>query len=236
MKHKGFFILGTDTNVGKTTVAVDLLSFLKTSGYSTIGLKPIATGAKEHEEGLRNADAIALQKAATICLPYEQVNPFCFKLASAPHIAAAQQARPLSLAKIIQSFQPLLSYAADYCVIEGLGGAAVPLNATETMLDLLHALNLPVILVVGMRLGCLNHALLTYEVLRKRKIPMLACVCNHVDPNMCFPEENSLYLKQSMHVPFFSFVPYQKRNALDSGSYIEWSNLINTENFFALLE
>lgn len=223
---KGFFILGTDTNVGKTTIAVNLLSFLKANGYSTIGLKPISSGAQLSKVGLRNSDAIALQKAATINLPYEQVNPFCFSLATAPHIAAAQQDYQLSLAKIIQSFQPLVKYEADYRIIEGLGGAAVPLNKTETMLDLLQALNLPVILVVGLRLGCLNHALLTYEVLRKRNIPIAACIGNQIDPDMLFPEENWLYLKQSMDVPFFSFVRYRMQHGLDSDSCIAWSNLI----------
>ncbi len=236
MKNKGFFILGTDTNVGKTTIAVNLLSFLKMSGYSTIGLKPISSGALLTNNGLRNSDAIALQKAATISIPYEHVNPFCFSLATAPHIAAAQQACQLSLAKIMQLFHPLLKYEADYQIIEGLGGAAVPLNKTETMLDLLQALNLPIILVVGLRLGCLNHALLTYEILSKRDIPIIACIANQLDPDMQFHEENGLYLKQAIDVPFFSFVRYQKQNALDCDIAIDWSNLIKMENssYFAL--
>ncbi len=229
MQNKGFFILGTDTNVGKTTIAVNLLSFLKANGYSTIGLKPISSGAQLSKVGLRNSDAMALQKAASINLPYEHVNPFCFSLAAAPHIAAEQQACPLSLDKIMQSLQPLLNYAVDYHVIEGLGGAAVPLNKTETTLDLLQALNLPVILVVGLRLGCLNHALLTYEVLRKRNIPIVACICNQIDPDMLFHEENGLYLKQSMDVPFFSLVRYQI-NTLDLNICIAWSNLIKNKN------
>ncbi|MCH9754841.1 MAG: dethiobiotin synthase [Candidatus Rickettsiella isopodorum] len=229
MQNKGFFILGTDTNVGKTTIAVNLLSFLKANGYSTIGLKPVSSGAKLSKLGLRNSDATAMQKAATIYLPYEHVNPFCFRLAVAPHIAAEQQACQLSLAKIMQSFHPALTYKADYCVIEGLGGGAVPLNNTETMLDLLQALNLPVILVVGLRLGCLNHALLTYEILRKRNIPIVACICNQIDPDMLFHEENGLYLKQSIDVPFFSFVPYLSQNDLDC-ICIDWSILIKMEN------
>ncbi|MEN9450624.1 MAG: ATP-dependent dethiobiotin synthetase BioD [Pseudomonadota bacterium] len=230
MQNKGFFILGTDTNVGKTTIAVNLLSFLKANGYSTIGLKPISSGAQPSKAGLRNSDAIALQKAATIYLPYEQVNPFCFSLATAPHIAAEQQGCQLSLAKIMQSIHPFLNYEADYRVIEGLGGAAVPLNKTETMIDLLQALNLPVILVVGLRLGCLNHALLTYEILRKRNIPIAACICNQIDPDMLFHEENGLYLKQSMDVPFFCFVRYQRLDTLDANICIAWSNLIKIEN------
>ncbi|MFZ0219120.1 MAG: dethiobiotin synthase [Candidatus Aquirickettsiella sp.] len=230
MQNKGFFILGTDTNVGKTTIAINLLSFLKNKGYSTIGLKPISSGSQLSKNGLRNADALALQKAATTYLPYDEVNPFCFRLAIAPHIAAAQQACQLSLAKLMQSFSSLLKYEADYCIIEGLGGAAVPFNKTETILDLLQALNFPVILVVGLRLGCLNHALLTYEVLKKRNIPIAACIANQIDPDMLFHEENGLYLKQSIGVPFFSLVCHQRKNVLDSNICIDWSNLINIKH------
>jgi dethiobiotin synthetase len=230
MFNKGLFILGTDTHVGKTTVALNLLSFLKNSGYSTIGLKPVSSGAQLTKDGLRNSDALALQKEASIYLPYKQVNSFCFSLATAPHIAAAQQVSQLSVAKIIKSFQSLLKVEADYCIIEGLGGAAVPLNKTETMLDLLQVLNLPVILVVGLRLGCLNHALLTYEILIKRNILIAACVANQIDPDMRFHEENGLYLKESLDVPFFSLLRYQEKKALACDISIDWSNLINTEN------
>lgn len=233
---KGFFILGTDTNVGKTTIAVNLLSFLKSNGYSTLGLKPIATGALLTENGLRNSDAIHLQKTATIPIPYEQVNPFCFLAPIAPHIAAAQQSSQLSVNKIMALCELTLNLKADYYVIEGLGGAAVPLNEKETMLDLIQELALPVILIVGLRLGCLNHALLSYEVLKKRNIPVVACICNQIDPDMLFYEENALYLKQAMKVPFFSFVHYQNLNTLDSGVSIDWTNLIKVENesFFVL--
>lgn len=227
---KGFFILGTDTHVGKTTIAVNLLSFLKKSGYSTLGLKPIATGAELTEYGLRNSDAIHLQKNATLPIPYEQVNPFCFLAPIAPHIAAAKQSCQLSVDKIMDLCGLSLNFKVDYRVIEGLGGAAVPLNEKETMLDLLQELALPVILVVGLRLGCLNHALLTYETLRKRNIPIVACICNQIDPDMLFHEENTLYLKQSMDVPFFSFVHYQNLNALDPDIGIIWSDLIKVEN------
>lgn len=227
---KGFFILGTDTNVGKTTIAVNLLSFLKSNGYSTLGLKPIATGALLTENGLRNSDAIHLQKTATISIPYEQVNPFCFLAPIAPHIATAQQSSQLSVNKIMALCELTLNLKADYYVIEGLGGAAVPLNEKETMLDLIQELALPVILIVGLRLGCLNHALLSYEVLKKRNIPVVACICNQIDPDMLFYEENALYLKQAMKVPFFSFVHYQNLNTLDSGVSIDWTNLIKVEN------
>lgn len=220
---KGFFILGTDTNIGKTTIALSLLSFLKIHGYSTVGLKPVSSGAELTKNGLRNIDAVALQTAATHCLSYRQVNPFCFRLATAPSIATVQSVPP-TVSRIMREIQPTLKQKADYYIIEGLGGAAVPLNTKETMLDLLQVLAFPAILVVGLRLGCLNHALLTYEVLKKRNIPIIACIANQIDPDMQFHEENGLYLKQSMEVPFFSFVSYQKKKA---GINIDWSSLIN---------
>lgn len=232
MFNKGLFILGTDTNVGKTTIAVNLLTFLNKKGYSTIGIKPISSGAELTKYGLRNSDALALQKAASIYLSYKQVNSFCFRLATAPHIAAVQQDFQLSVAKVIESFKSLLNIKADYCIMEGLGGAAVPLNKTETMLDLVQTLNLPVILVVGLRLGCLNHALLTYEILKKRNISIAACIANQIDPKMSFHEENGLYLKQCLDVPFFSLISYQEKKVLDSDIVVDWSNLIKERDEF----
>ncbi|MEN9916470.1 MAG: ATP-dependent dethiobiotin synthetase BioD [Pseudomonadota bacterium] len=228
---KGFFILGTDTHVGKTTIAVNLLSFLKKHGYSTLGLKPIATGALQTEYGLRNPDAIYLQKTATIPIPYEQVNPFCFLEPVAPHIAAAQQSTQLSVDKVMALCELSLNLNVDYCIVEGLGGAAVPLNEKETMLDLAQKIDLPIILIVGLRLGCLNHALLSYEVLRKRGIPVAACICNQLDPTLLFYKENALYLKQAMmDVPFFSFMHYQNQKTLESDVCINWANLLTLEN------
>lgn len=227
MAAKGFFILGTDTNVGKTIVAVNLLSTLKASGYSTIGLKPIASGAQQTRQGLQNADAISLQQTATISLSYEQVNPFCFAAATAPHIAASYQSYRLSLAEIIKKTQPVLNYTADYFVIEGVGGVLVPLNEQETMLDLVEALGFPVILVVGLRLGCLNHALLTYESLRMRNISIASCLCNQIDPDMLSREENIEALKQYIKVPFLTYIPHiQEKPRLKSLINIDWSSLI----------
>jgi dethiobiotin synthetase len=233
MTTKGFFILGTDTHVGKTAVAVSFLSALKSSGYSTVALKPIASGAQATKNGLRNEDAISLQEAATIHLPYEQVNPFCFAAATAPHIAAAQQACELSVTKTVQACRPLLHDTVDYCVIEGIGGVLVPLNERETMLDLVQALDFPIILVVGLRLGCLNHTLLTYESLKIRNISIAACLCNQIDPDMSFYEENRLILNQYIQVPFFTFIPYVKEKIGKLKLNIDWSALIENVAHFA---
>jgi dethiobiotin synthetase len=232
MTTKSFFVLGTDTHVGKTTVAVSLLSALKASGYSTVALKPVSSGAQATKNGWRNEDALSLQRAATIHLPYEQVNPFCFAVATAPHIAAAQQACKLSVTKVAQACRPLHD-AVDYRVIEGVGGALVPLNERETMLDLVQVLGFPVVLVVGLRLGCLNHALLTYESLRTRNIPIAACVCNQIDPAMSFHEENCSILSQYIQTPFFTFVPYVKEKTGQFKLSINWSTLIENTTCLA---
>lgn len=221
MAARGFLILGTDTNVGKTIVAVNLLSALKAAGYATIGLKPIASGAHATREGLRNADAISLQQAATVSLPYEQVNPFCFASAIAPHIAAVHQSCRLSVTGVIEKIQ-CLNYAVDYLVIEGIGGVYVPLNEQETMLDLVKALGFPVVLVIGLRLGCLNHALLSYESLKMRNIAIAYCLCNQLDPNMLFYEENVAILKQYIRVPFLNTIPYIREKTMLSAISINW--------------
>jgi dethiobiotin synthetase len=203
-----FFIIGTDTGVGKTIVATSLLTGLKTKGYSAIGLKPVASGARQTFEGLRSADAISLQKAATVYLPYEQVNPFCFAEVTAPHIAATQQNACLSVSSIMAACQPLLNYPADYRVIEGIGGIGVPLNEKEMLIDLIRAVNFPVILVVGLRLGCLNHALLTWKYLQQHNLKVIAWLANQVDPAMVCVQENIAFLKSVLPIPCVGFFPY----------------------------
>lgn len=210
-----FFILGTDTSVGKTLVATSLLMGLQAKGYSTIGLKPVASGAQRTAVGLRNADALSLQKVASVCLAYEQVNPFCFEEAIAPHIAARRQNFHLSVSSIMQACNPLLSYPVDYRVIEGAGGVCTPLNAQETFADLVRTARLPVILVVGLRLGCLNHALLSWDYLRRCDLSVIAWFANQIDPSMESVEENIAFLRSALPVPCVGIFPYAKQMNLD---------------------
>lgn len=231
MASKSFFILGTDTGVGKTMVASAILTGLKAQGLSTIGLKPIASGAQLTSMGLRNDDALHLQKAASICLPYQQVNPFCFADPIAPHIAAEREKSFLSVSAIMQSCQLALSYQADYGVIEGVGGVCVPLNKKETFADLVQMMGSPIILVVGMRLGCLNQALLTWEYLQQRQLPVIGWIANQVDPMMECIEENINFLKSSLSAPCLGLFPHLKEVNLSV-----FSSLIDYKTLLGVLE
>jgi dethiobiotin synthetase len=174
-----FFITGTDTNVGKTYISVGLLKAFASLGYSTLGIKPIASGCTHNEQQLlRSEDALALQAASSVKLDYSAINLFAFEPPIAPHIAAARINKPLTLKNILHHIQPVLNYPAEIIIVEGVGGWYVPLNHQETMADLIIALQLPVILVVGIRLGCLNHALLTHQAIRNSGLLLAGWVAN----------------------------------------------------------
>lgn len=222
MNTKGFFILGTDTGVGKTQIARYLLSALEVENYSTIGLKPIASGAQITAKGLRNEDALWLQKAATICLPYEQVNPFCFAEAIAPHIAADRENRRLTVSLVMEACQQAFAMPADYYVIEGIGGICVPLNSQELFTDLVEVMGFPIILVVGLRLGCLNQVLLTWKYLQQRnRLRVLGWLANQIDPDMQYVKENIAFITTSLSIPFLGFFPYHKGSPIADSFALE---------------
>lgn len=226
MSTHGFFVLGTDTNVGKTVFTMSLLAGLKAKGYSTIGLKPVASGSQLTSEGLRNADALNLQKAASIALDYERVNPFCFEAPIAPHIAASLQNCFLRVGSILEACQTTLNYPADYCVIEGIGGIYVPLNKKETFIDLVRVIDFPIILVVGLRLGCLNQALLTWKCLHADRLKVVGWVANQLDPEMKCVHENVDFLRSFLPVPCLGFIPFAENiNACDFSSLIDYKIL-----------
>lgn len=178
----GYFILGTDTNIGKTYVACYILKKLALEGKKTVALKPIATG--------NYADALLLQKNITENLSLQEINPFCFSEAVAPHIAANKQQINLTINKIIAKTKKVLHKPADYIVIEGAGGLLVPINQNETMLDLAKSFGYPLIVVVGIKLGCINHALLTFAALKKAKVKIVGWIANMIDPKMLYRNEN----------------------------------------------
>jgi dethiobiotin synthetase len=182
-------------------VACKLLNELNQHGHTTIGLKPIASGSLKTEEGLRNDDALALQNAASIKLPYELVNPICLEPAIAPHLAAAEINLKLSAQLLWQECLPTLNQPADYIIIEGAGGWLVPLNHKETMADFVKLLNCPVIVVVAMRLGCLNHALLTVESIKQQGLEFGGWIANCMDPAMSYLSDNIATLKQRLSAP-----------------------------------
>lgn len=187
---KRFFITGTDTAVGKTYIARKLLTMFNQQGLSTVACKPVASDSAITVEGLRNEDALCLQQAASVKLPYHQVNPLAFKPPIAPHIAAQQIGEKLTVKKLISACQPALDYKADVLIVEGFGGWYAPLNGQETMADFVKALDLSVILVVAIRLGCLNHALLTHRTILNDGINFAGWIANRIDDNMLVVEEN----------------------------------------------
>ncbi len=207
MPKKQFFIAGTDTNVGKTLIAAGLLLVAKQQGLRTLALKPVAAGCEKTDAGLRNDDALLLQTVMTESLIYDQINPIALHAAIAPHIAAAQEKRVLSADRIAGFCRGSLPQA-DFALVEGAGGWRVPLNPRETMADLARILQLPVILVVGVRLGCINHALLTVEAIRNDGLPLAGWVANCVDADMPVLQENIDSLAARIPAPCLGVVPW----------------------------
>lgn len=211
-----FFIAGTDTDVGKTVIACGLLEAANRRGLSTAAIKPIAAGCEQTPEGLRNSDAIALQAAMSLTLPYEQINPVALQPAIAPHLAAQQLGKRLQASRLAGFCQGILMQRADFTLVEGAGGWRVPLNDTEMLSELPRQLQLPVILVVGMRLGCINHAVLTAEAVSRDGLPLAGWVANRVDAAMPFYEENLATLSSLLAGPCLGSVPYLADTAAKS--------------------
>ncbi len=205
---QAYFVTGTDTDAGKTSVAAGLLYAAKQQQLSTLAMKPVASGCAETAHGLRNSDALALMAQSTVQLPYPQMNPYAFAPAIAPHIAAQEAGVELCVTDLHQAAQVVLQHQADFTLIEGAGGWRVPISATEFLSDLAIALKLPVILVVGIKLGCINHALLTAQAIQSDGLELAGWVANVVDPNCARLAENLASLKQQMPAPCLAEVPY----------------------------
>ena len=175
------FVTGTDTEVGKTRISVALIKAFVAQGEKVLAMKPIASGCQQTLNGWQNPDAIALMQAASVTVDYDRVNPFAFPPAIAPHIAAQQCGVDITLPPIQQGFTALCQQA-DRVIVEGAGGWFVPLNRQQTLADLAQALAIPVVLVVAIRLGCINHALLTVEAIVRRGLPLYGWVANCMAP------------------------------------------------------
>lgn len=180
---QGFFVTGTDTGVGKTLVACALLRAYAARDLRVIGMKPIAAGATRLNGVLINDDAEQLIAASNVQAPREWVNPYCFEPPIAPHLAAVEDEKHIEI-KYLKNMTLRLLAMSDVLIVEGAGGFCVPLNDHETSADLACALRFPVVLVVGMRLGCLNHALLTAEAICARGLTIAGWVANHIDALM----------------------------------------------------
>jgi len=202
---QGFFVTGTDTGVGKTLVACALLTALARTGKSVVGMKPVAAG----REAGRWADVEALAHASTVSARRQIVNPYAFEPAIAPHIAAELAGVQIALEPIASAYEEL-SRLAEVVVVEGAGGFLVPLNATQTGSDLAIRLGLPIILVVGMRLGCLNHALLTRRQIEASRLRCAGWVANCILPDMPHLDGNIRALGQRLDCPLLGVVPFRQ--------------------------
>mgnify|MGYP000362438454 CR=1 FL=1 len=203
---RGWFITGTDTDCGKTLVAAALVHKLRAAGERVAVMKPVASGCEMTVDGLRNADAQALIAASGRAWPYARVNPYAFAPAIAPHIAAAQAGVDIELQSILDA-AATLSDGVDTLVVEGAGGWRVPLGGELDMAALAVALQLPVILVVGMRLGCLNHALLSVEAIARDGCHLAGWVANSIDPAQAEFAANLQTLNARIGAPCLGVIP-----------------------------
>ena len=212
-----YFITGTDTGIGKTLVSCALLHAFSTCGKTVIGMKPVVTGCIDGEW----ADVKAIVTASSVTAPSKWVNPYAFIPPIAPHLAAKQVGIEIDIGVIRQACFNLQKIA-DVVVVEGVGGIMVPLNDRNNVVDMAHALGCPVILVVGMRLGCLNHALLTAKTIQVAGLQLAGWVANQIEPQMDSFDENLLTLERKLNCPLLGVLPFERNVA--------------TKNFSTLLD
>ena len=203
------FVTGTDTGVGKTLASCALLHALAQHHRRVVGMKPVAAGAEQLSDGSwANEDSLALRAASTLAVPAALDNPFLLPAPVSPHIAADHAGVTVQLPAIVQAYQQLAKQA-DAVVVEGAGGWQVPLSNQVRIADLAIALQLPVVLVVGLRLGCISHALLTADAIRASGLPLAGWIASRVDPDMLEPEANMAYLRQHIAAPLLADIPWQ---------------------------
>ncbi len=202
-----YFITGTDTGVGKTLISCALLHAFAAQGQRVVGMKPVAVGC---DDDGHNQDVEQLQAASNVLVSYGQINPYSFQNPIAPHIAAQNAGVRIDFARILTSYHELVSQA-DVVIVEGVGGFRVPLNNKQDIADLALQLGLPVILVVGMRLGCLNHALLTASAIEACGLKCVGWVANMLDADMLAVQANIVALQQRLVAPLLGVVPWQSQ-------------------------
>jgi dethiobiotin synthetase len=227
-----FFVAGTDTEIGKTLVSAAFLHAFAQQGLRAAAMKPIAAGAFLRDGVWHNEDADQLDAAANVPLPPEIRTPFLLKEPIAPHIAAARENVSLDIARVVDAHK-LAVAQADIVVVEGVGGFRVPLTDVHDTADLAFALNLPVVLVVGMRLGCISHALLTAEAIAARGLRLAGWVANRIDPDMLFPGENieaiGLRLDRQYNAPLIGTIPFlAPPDAAQAAAHIDSTLLLQT--------
>ena len=202
--YRAWFVTGTDTEIGKTHACCALLHALRLRGFQAVGMKPVAAGT---DATGRNDDVERLLAASTVLVKREEANPYLFAQPIAPHVAAADAGVKIDLDTILTSYRQLAS-RAEAVVVEGVGGFCVPLDEQVDTGDLAVALNLPVIMVVGLRLGCINHALLTAEAIAARGLSLAGWIGNCIDPEMARRQETVDTLTRRLRAPLLGVLPY----------------------------
>ena len=202
-----FFVTGTDTGVGKTRVTTGILAVGRAAGLSVAGMKPIASGAEYREGHLVSDDALRIARASGQATPYEELNPYCLIDAVSPHIAANRQHIRIDIGKIGEIAAGIATQH-DLLLIEGAGGWYAPISATESMATLARALAAPVLLIVGMRIGCLNHARLTREAIEHSGCRPAGWIANRIDPHFAASAENLAMLERLLGAPPLAVLPY----------------------------
>ncbi len=203
---KGFFITGTDTEIGKTLITTSLMRVSVNQGAKVAGMKPIASGCEKTDQGLRNDDAIKIMSEASVDFDYETINPYAFEPSVSPHFAAEQSDEVIEFKKIIKNYK-IINHQSEQVFVEGVGGWEVPLGKELRISDLAKEMNLPIILVIGLRLGCINHALLTIKSIRDKGLRLVACIATQIDPDYKFCEETITTLEQQIDIPV-QYVPW----------------------------
>lgn len=230
-QHHSYFITGTDTEIGKTLVTCALLHGLHQQGLPVVGMKPVAAGAELVESVWHNEDVDLLQANSSVQLPTEMVAPYLLRIPAAPHIAARQELAPvtITLELILARYQQLRQHCPNV-LVEGVGGFRVPFSDDADSADLAVSLDLPVILVVGMRLGCINHALLTAEAIAVRGLKLAGWVANQVDPGMAYAQENCQALSERIDAPLLGNIPRlnlptAKARVAAAASYLDFAKI-----------
>ena len=209
---KGFFITGTDTGVGKTWATLALMRYFKTQGLSVIGMKPVAAGCEWQNGLLQNEDALLIQENASFMLNYNEINPYAFEMPVSPHLAAMENTVQLDV--LVQAFNSVKD-KADVLLVEGAGGWLAPVSNECDIADLVKALQLPVILVVAIKLGCINHARLTYQAIIASGVECAGWLAMCVEPEMSMLDENVETIENKISTPLLGILPYTQEKGFD---------------------
>jgi dethiobiotin synthetase len=207
MSTNSYYITGTDTGIGKSVASAALLHALRGRGLHAVGMKPVASGCEMTADGWRNEDALLLQQASDPVPAYRDVNPYALPNPLAPELAAADAGVSIELRPIVEAHARLAA-VADTVVVEGVGGWAAPLTASLDQLDVVRALELPVVMVVGLRLGCINHARLTARAIVEDGAQLVGWIANDIDPAMARSDDNFVILQRVLPVPCWGRLPH----------------------------